>query len=98
MVQQLRIPSHRAEIALLEGARARAAADFRNLVNSEDIRRVAPLALTWRHSDWFEQHTAGVQAEHAAITAALDTFFPPDNQPRRRSRRSTVRQIETPAS
>ncbi len=98
LVQQLRIPSHRAEIALLEGARARAAADFRSVVNTEDIRRVAPLALTWRHSDWFEQHTSGVQAEHAAITAALDALFPPEEQPRRRSRRSTVRQIETAPS
>ncbi|MEJ5344319.1 MAG: ATP-binding protein [Chloroflexus sp.] len=94
LVQQLRIPSHRAEIALLEGARARAAADFRNVVNAEDIRRIAPLALTWRHSDWFDRHTAGVQAEQAAINAALDTLFPLAETGRRRSRRSTVRQIE----
>ncbi len=94
LVQQLRIPSHRAEIALLEGARARAAADFRNVVTAEDIRRIAPLALLWRHSDWFDQHNAGFAAEQAAITTALDAFFPLSDPARRRSRRSTVRQIE----
>ncbi|MEF3274011.1 MAG: ATP-binding protein [Chloroflexus sp.] len=98
LVQELRIPSHRAEIALLEGARARAAADFRNVVNAEDIRRIAPLALTWRHSDWFEQHTTSVHTEHAAIAAALDRIFPAEPVPRRRSRRSTVRQIEEETS
>ncbi|MCX7789483.1 MAG: ATP-binding protein, partial [Chloroflexaceae bacterium] len=55
LVQELRIPSHRAEIALLEGARARAAADFRNQVSAEDLRRVAPLALRMRHSPQFDE-------------------------------------------
>lgn len=97
LVQRLQIPSHRAEIALLEGARARAAADFRNTVNAEDIRRIAPLALTWRHSDWFERHTANVHTEQATINAALDELFPVSETPRRRGRRSTMRQIEDSA-
>lgn len=97
LVQALRVPSHRAEIALLEGARARAAADFRNLVTAEDIRRVAPLALRQRQSAHIEEHARRNAAERATIDEALARLAaPPDatpDRPRRR-KRSTVRQIE----
>src|SRR5689334_5626406 len=44
-VQALNIPSHRAEITLLEGARACAAADNRLEATIEDVGQVASLAL-----------------------------------------------------
>ncbi len=70
-IQTLRIPSHRAEIALLEGARARAAADYRTEVAIEDIRKVAPLALRQRRSLQLEAYAAQVAAEDAVIAEAL---------------------------
>jgi magnesium chelatase subunit I len=96
LVQALKVPSHRAEIALLEGARARAAADFRNLVSEEDLRRVAPLALRQRQSAAIEDHARRSADERAAIEAALDKLAPapPAPAPPRRSKRSGVRQLE----
>jgi magnesium chelatase subunit I len=70
-IQTLRIPSHRAEIALLEAARARAAADYRTEVAIEDIRKVAPLALRQRRSLQIEAYAAQVAAEDALIAEAL---------------------------
>lgn len=94
LVQALRIPSHRAEIALLEGARARAAADFRNAVSDEDLRRVAPLALRQRHSPGIEEHERQHAAERAAIEAALDAVAPAQPQAPRRRGKSGVRRVE----
>jgi len=94
LVQALKVPSHRAEIALLEGARARAAADFRNTVSEEDLRRIAPLALHGRRSAQIEEQARQVAAERAAIASALDSLAPRPAPPPRRPRRSTVRQIE----
>jgi magnesium chelatase subunit I len=70
-IQSLHIPSHRAEIALLEAARARAAADYRTEVAVEDIRKVAPLALRQRRSLQLEAYAAQIAGEDAAITEAL---------------------------
>jgi len=94
LVQALQVPSHRAEIALLEGARARAAADFRNLVSVEDIRRVAPLALRQRHSAQLDEHARRSAEERAAVEAALDALAIPAAAEPPRARRSTVRLIE----
>ncbi|HMQ32514.1 MAG TPA: ATP-binding protein [Chloroflexaceae bacterium] len=96
LVQALKMPSHRAEIALLEGARARAAADFRNLVAAEDLRRVAPLALRQRRSAGLEEHGRQHAEERAAIEAALDAVAPgaaPPPAPRR-GKGSGVRRVE----
>ncbi len=76
LVQALKVPSHRAEITLLEGARARAAADFRNLVAAEDLRKVAPLALRQRRSLRIEEFGREQAEERAAIEAALDAVAP----------------------
>lgn len=92
LVQALNIPSHRAEIALLEGARARAAADFRNNVHSEDLRRVAPLALRQRQSPHIVQYAQRLATEQAAINAALEQIISPPPKPRRRQ--SSIRQLE----
>lgn len=71
LVQELQIPSHRAEIALLEAARARAAADFRGTVVFEDIERMAPLTLRMRRSTMLDEYAAQVAQENEAIQAVL---------------------------
>lgn len=70
-IQALNIPSHRAEIALLEAARARAAADSRLEVTRADVIMIAPLALRQRRSLQLETYAGQVAAEDAAIAAAL---------------------------
>lgn len=83
-IEQLAIPSHRAEIALLEAARARAAADNRTVATVEDVRAVAVVALRQRRSAMLESYAAQVAAENTAITAAMDAAAPP--KPRRTPR------------
>lgn len=104
LVQDLNVPSHRAEIALLEAARTRAAADFRSKVLPDDVRRMAALALRQRGSPALEAYAASVQRENEAIEAALGRVFgvpqPEETPPqegraaRRKRRTSTLRQIE----
>jgi magnesium chelatase subunit I len=72
LVQELHIPSHRAEIALLEAARARAAADFRNTVIEEDVQRMAPLALRERRSSMLTSYAEQIQQENSQISAAFE--------------------------
>ncbi|MCU0493090.1 MAG: ATP-binding protein [Chloroflexaceae bacterium] len=99
LVQALQVPSHRAEIALLEGARARAAADFRSEVSADDIQRIAPLALRQRHSAQLAAYAAQVEAENSNISAALAQLAPPSpaapTAPRK-GRRSKIRDVEQP--
>jgi magnesium chelatase subunit I len=71
-IQALKIPSHRAEIALFEAARARAAADYRVEVRQEDVRTVAPLALRQRRSPLLEAYAAEVIAEDAVIREVIE--------------------------
>ncbi len=70
-IQSLNIPSHRAEISLLEAARARAAADNRQAATRADIATIAPLALRQRRSLHLESYAAQVAAEDATISQAL---------------------------
>ena len=70
-IQALKIPSHRAEIALLEAARARAAADNRREVTRADIITIAPLALRQRRSLQLESYAAQIALEDAAIADVL---------------------------
>jgi magnesium chelatase subunit I len=95
LVQALKVPSQRAELALLEAARARAAADFRNLVSEEDIRRIAPMALRQRHSLQLDAYAQSYVDEREAIDTALSGLLltNPAPPPSRR-KRSTVRKIE----
>ena len=71
-IQALNIPSHRAEITLLEAARARVAADYRAQVTVEDVRIIAPLALRQRRSSRLEAYAEQVGVEDQAIAAALE--------------------------
>lgn len=71
LVEHLRVLSHRAEIALLEAARARAAADFRSSVTLEDIQQLAPLALRHRRSEMLNAYTVQVAREQERIKQAM---------------------------
>lgn len=71
LVDALRIPSHRAEDALLEAARAHAALGLRPAATMQDIRAVAALALRQRRSAALEQEATRVAAEDTAIAEAL---------------------------
>jgi magnesium chelatase subunit I len=89
-VEQLQVPSHRAEIALLEAARARAAADYRAVATLEDVRRCAPLALRQRRSLPIEQYAASIAIEDRALADALERAVNPETspaQPRQRTRK-----------
>lgn len=71
IIQELKIPSHRTEIALLEATRARAAADFRSKVTIEDIQHIAPLALRQRRSATLEGYANLIEGEQADIQATV---------------------------
>jgi len=87
-IQALNIPSHRAEITLLETARARVAADSRTEVTVEDIKKVAPLALRQRRSAQLEAYAQQIDVEDAAIADAVEEVGSLDKNGRatRRSR------------
>lgn len=73
MVQQLRISSHRAEITLLEAARAHAAADGRNLATVGDVTAIAPMALRQRRSDFMHEYFEAARAEEHEIVEVCDS-------------------------
>jgi len=52
LIHELDLDSHRAEFTMFEAARAHAAADGRDLATVEDVRKVAPLALRQRQSQF----------------------------------------------
>jgi magnesium chelatase subunit I len=98
-VEQLRVPSHRAEIALLEAARSRAAADYRAMATVDDVRRCARMALRQRRSLPIEEYARGVAVEEATLAEVLEqalspvpapepTPAPPAKPPRKRTRRA----------
>jgi magnesium chelatase subunit I len=69
MIQKLKISSHRAEITMLEAARAYAAADERKEVTIEDGTAVAPMALRQRRSEFIRAYFEAARAEEAEIAA-----------------------------
>ncbi|MBV9790079.1 MAG: ATP-binding protein [Chloroflexi bacterium] len=72
VVSALQIPSHRAEIVLLEAARAYAALHARASAEPDDVTRIAPLVLRQRRSAAIDAEAERVVAEDAAIRSALD--------------------------
>lgn len=72
MVKKLRIDSLRAEITLLEAARAYAALDGRSESTLDDLRAVAPMALRMRRSTFMENFFAEQSKEEMEIQAVLD--------------------------
>jgi magnesium chelatase subunit I len=75
-IQALNIPSHRAEITLLEAVRARVAADYRAEATIEDVRKVAPLALRQRRSVRLEAYAEQVAVEDRSIAEAMAAVSP----------------------
>jgi magnesium chelatase subunit I len=70
-IRELKIDSHRTELALFEAARAYAAADARRRVTEKDLRAVAPLALRQRHSDFMRGYFAQHDAEERRIRKVM---------------------------
>lgn len=70
-IQQLKIDSHRAEMALFEAARALAAADNRLEVTLTDLRMVAPMALRQRQTDFVTKYFAAQRAEDERIAGII---------------------------
>ena len=70
-IARLGIPSLRAEMALFEAARAHAAADGRTEVTPDDLRKVAPLALRFRRSEFMASYARQRADEAAALAEAM---------------------------
>ncbi len=71
-IRNLKIDSHRTELALFEAARAYAAADLRASVLEKDLRAVAPLALRHRQSDFMQDYFAQHDAEERRIKRVMN--------------------------
>jgi magnesium chelatase subunit I len=69
IIEELRIDSLRAEITLFEAARAHAVADGRPVATPEDVRRVAPLALRLRRSQFMDKYLRVQQVEERQLRA-----------------------------
>ncbi len=82
-IYRLGIESSRAEVALLEAARAYAAADGRETVTREDLQAVAPMALRQRRSAFIAAFIAQQEKEDEEIRAVIQDRVRP---PRRRRR------------
>ncbi len=72
-IRELRIDSHRTEMALFEAARAYAAADSRASVTENDLRAVAPLAVRHRQSDFMREYFAQHDVEERRIRRVMNT-------------------------
>lgn len=81
LVQKLRVQSLRAEIVMLQAARARAAADERDAATAADVAAVAPMALRLRYSPFIAQYVETQQKEEQAIQEAIDTLGLPAEAP-----------------
>jgi magnesium chelatase subunit I len=67
IIQELRIDSLRAEITLFEAARAHAVADARPIATAEDVRKVTPLALRLRRSQFMDKYLRLQQVEERQL-------------------------------
>jgi len=76
VVSALSIPSQRAEIVILEAARAYAALNGRQSATVHDVQRVAPMALRGRHSAALVAEAQRVADDEAHIRAALSAYSP----------------------
>jgi len=70
LIQELEIPSHRAEITTLEAARAHAAADGRQVATTDDVAAVAAMALRQRRSEFIRKYCDLAQEEEQEIRTA----------------------------
>jgi magnesium chelatase subunit I len=74
LVNQLHIQSLRAEIVVLQAARARAAADARDQATVEDVVAVAPMALRLRFSPFIAEYVEARREEDQAIQEGLEVL------------------------
>ena len=72
LIHSLKIATHRAEIVILEAARAHAAADGRTQVCTADIAAVAKMALRQRRSPFIERYMEEREKEDAEIHSTLE--------------------------
>jgi magnesium chelatase subunit I len=70
-IRELKIDSHRTEMALFEAARAYAAADSRALVSEKDLRTIAPLALRQRQSGFMHEYFMEHDVEERRIRRVM---------------------------
>jgi magnesium chelatase subunit I len=74
LVDHLHIQSLRAEIVLLQAARARAAADGRETAEVTDVTAIAPMALRLRYSPFIAKYVEERRNEDKAIQKAIDAL------------------------
>jgi magnesium chelatase subunit I len=86
MIQELRIDSLRAEITLFESARAYAIADGRLRATPKDIRRVAPMTLRLRRSEFIKDFFSSRAEEEEEIDRILTSL---KRRPSKRKRKTT---------
>jgi magnesium chelatase subunit I len=72
LIHQLNIDSLRAEVTLFEAARAFAALDGRQEVNSEDLHIIAPMALRMRRSSFIEKYLTEQSMEEEEIRQTVN--------------------------
>ncbi len=75
LIAQMHIESLRAEITLFETARAYAAAAGRQVVSSEDLRVVAPMALRLRRSGFIQEYFTRQKDEESELAGLIDTVL-----------------------
>jgi magnesium chelatase subunit I len=75
LVSQLRIQSMRAEIVMLQAARARAASDERETAEVADVLAVAPMALRLRYSPFITDYVESRRQEDDSIQNAIDNVL-----------------------
>jgi magnesium chelatase subunit I len=80
IIQELNIDSLRAEITLFEAARAYAAADGRQEVNTNDLEQVSLIALRSRRSKFMTEYFASQKEEDTEISQALQLIFNVDEK------------------
>lgn len=71
-IKELGIDSLRAEITLFEAARAFAAADSRQVVEVDDLKQVAPMALRLRKSSFMNDYLSQQEKEQAELKAIME--------------------------
>jgi magnesium chelatase subunit I len=74
LVNQLHVQSLRAEIVILQTARARAAADERDHATAADVVAVAPMALRLRYSRYISEYIQDRSQEDQTIQQAIDVL------------------------
>jgi len=75
LIRELEIASLRAEITLFEAARAMAAADGRTVVEEDDLRQVATMALRLRRSKFIEDYFTDQEGEEVEIDKKLEKIM-----------------------